>query len=193
MSRFRISAINDEADVCGVCGKSGLKRVVWLYDLDKDETPADSVPVGRDCAAILLGYGKRVKGSVAKKDINRAILDYYIQQYSKFLQTPVSVSVDTKVHKGIFRDGQVDYIFRVNGLDLEFYSLGQLSPTQDFLKQYRDHFIRMLNKQWYVETGLKTGFENQVDFPRTMRYQVPPLGTILPPLGTILPPIGRLF
>lgn len=32
--RFKVLAVNDEADCCECCGKSGLKRVVWIEDTE---------------------------------------------------------------------------------------------------------------------------------------------------------------
>ena len=33
-SRFVIKGINDEQDTCSCCGKTGLKRVVWIEDTE---------------------------------------------------------------------------------------------------------------------------------------------------------------
>lgn len=53
--KYRIKGINDEHDTCDLCGKAGLKRVVWLAPLDRDgQETADPSPYGVCCAAELL-------------------------------------------------------------------------------------------------------------------------------------------
>ena len=37
MSRFKVKGINDEQDACMCCGKTGLKRVVWIEDTETSE------------------------------------------------------------------------------------------------------------------------------------------------------------
>lgn len=70
--RYRFLGINDEQDVCSCCGKKGLKRVVWLLDLECD----DVAHYGTTCAAFLLAG--RTKGerkptmSAAEKIIEQA-------------------------------------------------------------------------------------------------------------------------
>ncbi len=34
MSRFKVLGVNDEAEDCECCGKTGLKRVVWIEDTE---------------------------------------------------------------------------------------------------------------------------------------------------------------
>lgn len=36
-NRFQVVAVNDERDFCECCGKKGLKRVVWIRDIDTGE------------------------------------------------------------------------------------------------------------------------------------------------------------
>ena len=50
LRRYRFLGINDEQSVCSCCGKKGLKRVVWLLDLECD----DVAHYGTTCAAFLL-------------------------------------------------------------------------------------------------------------------------------------------
>lgn len=57
MGRFKIIAVNDEADYCTCCGRQGLKRVVMMQQLDADgNVEVYSEPFGTSCAAKLLGY-----------------------------------------------------------------------------------------------------------------------------------------
>lgn len=55
MNRYRYIATNDEADSCSCCGRTGLKRVVWLVELDPDGGElGDAAPYGTTCGAHLL-------------------------------------------------------------------------------------------------------------------------------------------
>jgi len=49
---YKIKGINNDTDTCSCCGKTGLKRVVWLEEIDGTADPA---PYGTSCAARLLG------------------------------------------------------------------------------------------------------------------------------------------
>lgn len=46
MARFRIKGVNDDRDTCDCCGKTGLKKVVWIEDLETQEIRA----FGTSCA-----------------------------------------------------------------------------------------------------------------------------------------------
>lgn len=59
MKKYSLKGINDEQDVCQHCGKTGLKRVAWLVEVDTDGNEAgDLIAVGIDCAGKLLGWNK---------------------------------------------------------------------------------------------------------------------------------------
>lgn len=47
----RIRGINDESDTCSACGKTGLKKVVWI---DDSEAGLDAEPFGVNCAALIM-------------------------------------------------------------------------------------------------------------------------------------------
>jgi acetyl-CoA carboxylase carboxyltransferase component len=51
---LKITAINDEQDYCSICGKTHLKKVVWL----EDSTTGELHHVGTECAAKLLKISK---------------------------------------------------------------------------------------------------------------------------------------
>lgn len=57
MRRLKVLGVNDDTDTCEVCGKTGLKRVVWLERLDADGN-GESGPfaAGVDCAGKLLAW-----------------------------------------------------------------------------------------------------------------------------------------
>ena len=66
-SRFQIKGINDEQDTCSCCGKSGLKRVVWI----EDKETGDVDHFGTACAA----QPAKCFG-ITTRDINKAVREY---------------------------------------------------------------------------------------------------------------------
>jgi len=61
-SRFVIKGINDEQDSCSCCGKTGLKRVVWI----EDTQTGDINFFGTSCATNPAKCFGVTKGDVAK-------------------------------------------------------------------------------------------------------------------------------
>lgn len=65
MARFQVKGVNDERDTCECCGKTGLKKVVWIEDTETGEikcfgsTCALQPVKGFDCV-------KEIKSAVAK-------------------------------------------------------------------------------------------------------------------------------
>ena len=62
---MKIVGINDEMDSCEVCGKTGLKRVVWI-----DDGEGNVVHVGTSCAARMLGNDAKSQKNAEKKWID---------------------------------------------------------------------------------------------------------------------------
>lgn len=59
MTAYRFHGVDDEADTCARCGRTGLKRVVWLSRLDSDGNPDEEPQAyGCDCAGELLAGRK---------------------------------------------------------------------------------------------------------------------------------------
>ncbi len=56
--KYRVYGINDDTDTCEVCGKTNLKRVVWMMPLDSEgnEVAAQPFPAGVDCAGRMMGW-----------------------------------------------------------------------------------------------------------------------------------------
>ena len=53
--RYQIKGINSDSDTCENCGKTNLKKVVWLDILDGEgNETGDVVAFGCDCAATAL-------------------------------------------------------------------------------------------------------------------------------------------
>lgn len=68
---YTLVGINDEADTCACCGKTGLKRVAWLLAEGADEPD----PFGTTCAAHALRgrEGAKPRYGAATKQLERAL------------------------------------------------------------------------------------------------------------------------
>ena len=54
-ARFKVMGTNSDHDTCNHCGRTGLKRVVWLQAVDSDGNDIGDVePIGTSCAATLM-------------------------------------------------------------------------------------------------------------------------------------------
>ena len=65
MSRYQVLSINDDQDFCQCCGKSGLKRVVFIRDTETEEVKH----FGTTCAmAPVKGFGidKEIKAAIRR-------------------------------------------------------------------------------------------------------------------------------
>ena len=65
---YKILGINDDQDWCDLCGKTRLKRVVWL-----ESEEGEILAVGTDCAGKLLYGRKSAKNTKMAKDEASAI------------------------------------------------------------------------------------------------------------------------
>lgn len=71
--KYKVMGINDDVNYCGCCGKTGLKRVVWIAPLDADGNVAgEASPYGTTCAAYTLRITKE-KGVRATAKIEAKI------------------------------------------------------------------------------------------------------------------------
>lgn len=59
MSNYKLKAINSDHDICNVCGKTSLQKVMWLAELDQDGNENEPFPAGTTCGARLLGVSTR--------------------------------------------------------------------------------------------------------------------------------------
>jgi hypothetical protein len=57
MKRYALKGINEDQNICAVCGKVELRRVMWLVELDADGNECgEAFHCGTTCGAKLLGY-----------------------------------------------------------------------------------------------------------------------------------------
>ena len=68
MKKYRIVGINDDQDTCQCCGKTGLKRVVWMVPIDVDGNPeGEPECYGTSCAARIAGYAYPTSAGTKRK------------------------------------------------------------------------------------------------------------------------------
>jgi hypothetical protein len=57
MKRYALKGINEDQNICAVCGKVELRRVMWLVELDADGNECgEPFHCGTTCGAKMLGY-----------------------------------------------------------------------------------------------------------------------------------------
>ena len=81
MTTYRLKAVNSDHDTCSVCGKTDLKKVMWLSELGNDNNDfLDPFPAGTTCGARLLGVstsGGAKRTSIRVKELAyKQISDY---------------------------------------------------------------------------------------------------------------------
>lgn len=69
---YKLKGINSEAETCEVCGRTGLKQVMWLDELDIEGNESGRVRAyGTTCGAIALGFsGPGSSKATVDRDIN---------------------------------------------------------------------------------------------------------------------------
>lgn len=66
--QYKLKGINDDYDTCEVCGKTNLKRVMWLVEISEDgDEITEAFPAGTMCGAKLLGLRLRSEAKVNRK------------------------------------------------------------------------------------------------------------------------------
>jgi len=79
MARYQVLSINDDRDFCECCGRTGLKRVVFIRDTETDETKH----FGTTCAmSPVKGFGldKEIKAAIKRADDYRKTLNVLANQ-----------------------------------------------------------------------------------------------------------------
>ena len=107
--RYKFKGCNDDTDTCDLCGKTGLKKVVWLVEVDENgEEMSSPAPYETCCAAKLLG----IKGPSrdAKTEIKAMDLEY-----KKALWKELETKIWTRINEIVKENGLVlvsgDYFF----------------------------------------------------------------------------------
>ena len=54
---YVLKGVNSEAEHCDICGKTGLKRVMWIVEVDADGNETENLlSAGTTCGAKALGF-----------------------------------------------------------------------------------------------------------------------------------------
>lgn len=78
--QYKLRGINDDHNTCEVCGKTNLKKVMWLSEIAEDGNILDPFAAGTTCGSRMLGIGSglgkaRISAKVqefARKQISQA-------------------------------------------------------------------------------------------------------------------------
>lgn len=89
-SRYRCVGVNDEADACSHCGKTGLKRVAWLLDTEGAD---EAAPYGTTCAAYML-LGRKVSRARSETVVFRAAAES-LEAKARDLAQPIRSAMDS--------------------------------------------------------------------------------------------------
>lgn len=104
-SRFRCVGMDDSADTCACCGKTGLKRVVWLFDTHSTD---DAAPYGTTCAALLL-LGRKVTRRESERLVDATVAAEIERIADRYRDAPPPAMRETTNRYGVacwtFDDG----------------------------------------------------------------------------------------
>lgn len=155
--RYRYLATSDEGDACHCCGRTNLKRYVWLIELDEDRNEiGDPAPFGTTCAAHLLrgSCGKKPTVSQSNDIIGHAKIRSKTQfhdEYSKALEaTSHLVAPDPVLGRG--RIGQ--YVVVVGDVS-ETYAGSFVSDPEEEWRRNKHDKIRAANRHWHERRALE--------------------------------------
>jgi hypothetical protein len=157
MARYRYLGTDDEASTCSCCGKRGLKRVVWLAELDEDGNEAgEAAHYGTTCAGHLLrgGLGKKPTVSQANDVIAHAKARSKAQFHDEFSQ-----ALDATAHLkppaptlGRGRSGQ--YVVIVGDVQETYAGSFETDPDESWRRWSRDK-TSAANRAWHERRALE--------------------------------------
>lgn len=169
----KIAAINDEVETCSLCGRTGLKRVAWVYRLE--DGPHTAVPLGLDCASTVLGYVKRVKGSkIPVGAQRRAVLAFIADRWREAVSATFPASI--KLVPGKFlRMGQLDLEISVELGETPFVhrepsEYGYDSALRFAAQVLTRRFTDPLGQEWRAITGLASSPTVHEGWPAELKH-----------------------
>ena len=142
---LKILGVNDDADFCDVCGKTHLKRVVWIQDLEGD---GGIIHVGTTCATKQYPYlfGKSAASTAQKAQKAN------IRSLKLFIKSLLESSDDWKA-----KEAAED---RVGPKDPANFA-ARYDAGEPYLKR-----INAQRQSYYQETGLDQFGSTVVDFDK---------------------------
>jgi hypothetical protein len=112
---FQLVGTDDNQSTCCCCGRTDLKRVVWLVPIDSDGGPAgEPEHYGTTCAARLLGYAHPTSASTksrVEREARKAAEDRRAEETARIFRAAVA----TTVVRGANRFGAPTAEVSVNG------------------------------------------------------------------------------
>jgi hypothetical protein len=129
-TQYTLKGINDDQDTCSCCGKTGLKRVMWLMELDAEGNESGEVfPMGTTCGAKKLGMSSKsvsIQGdteSYARYAQTLLAKGLSAQQASRALSQRFGRGADTRHNEFVLMNEDVCY--RVTVEKVERINMGQ--------------------------------------------------------------------
>lgn len=135
--KFKIVGINSEVETCECCGKTGLKRVVWLDQLDADgNLTGDVVAYGVNCAARVLGYNQKNTKAQNERKINDQMIEDKAEIRKTYFQTECMLVPSN--NGNVFIEKK--------------YRLGSIMQNMELSRQEAINYIKaqMINEHWFL-------------------------------------------
>lgn len=132
---YKIVGINSEVETCEHCGKTGLKKVVWLDELDQEGNLTGNVRAfGVNCAAYaLLGNKNRTPSQNEKYILEQAYQDKS-ELRATYFETKCFLTPDNiYIEKG-YKIGQVMKEQQIDRLSAVAYIKEQMRLNNWFLR-----------------------------------------------------------
>jgi hypothetical protein len=143
---YKLVGTNDDQDSCCCCGRSGLKRVMWLVPLDEDGNPAgEPEHYGTSCAAKMLGWANHT----SMKEVNQKAHE------------ATELTIRQAVHKILAAHCVVfNGMFFVLKTDVEALNSGVITPSQAVTRLRKAHPITsyydgMMNRNKALSLALR--------------------------------------
>lgn len=114
-NRFKVLGVNDDRDFCECCGKTNLKRVVWIEDTETGNVQHFGVV----CAASprkAFGLGREIKQAVCADGKRREVADRAARNAEAMRQSEIKLARKQELY--IMRGGTMKTHTLGNGLVL---------------------------------------------------------------------------
>ena len=77
---FKLKAVNSDSETCEACGKTGLKKVMWLDQLDAEGNETGNVrAMGTTCGARALGFNSEFAAKMSGPEQVREAIEYQVK------------------------------------------------------------------------------------------------------------------
>lgn len=106
-NNYRVVGINDDESTCSHCGRTNLKRVVWLATLDTDGNTVTTSFYGVDCAARLMGMPAGMAKVIHEAAKAIAYADRWLNEYPREFKhlDAIRAAIGVKFNTNAWVDG----------------------------------------------------------------------------------------